>query len=85
MGLVRLIIFALVIWLAWRLVKATLMQKRGEQGRQRSSEQDNRVQKMVRCHQCGVHVPENEAFSHQSLHFCSQEHQRVYLEQHHDD
>ena len=38
---------------------------------------------MLKCAQCGVHVPAPEAFTHNDLHFCCQEHQRLYLE-HHD-
>jgi uncharacterized protein len=38
---------------------------------------------MLKCAQCGVHVPAPEAFTHNGRRFCSQEHQRLYLE-HHD-
>ena len=41
-----------------------------------------RGETMIRCQQCGLHVPEREAFRHRGLGFCSQEHQRQYLEHH---
>lgn len=79
MGLIRLIIIAALIYLAWRVIKRLLAQAR-------PAESDNNAgtpQIMVKCAQCGVHVPTPEAFSHNGQHFCSQDHQRQYLE-HHD-
>ncbi|BAP13339.1 MAG: hypothetical protein AOY29_05390 [Alcanivorax borkumensis] len=78
MGLIRLIIIAALIYLAWRVMKQLLAQAR-------PTAPDNSTsnpQIMVKCAQCGVHVPAPDAFSHGGLHFCSQEHQRQYLEQH---
>ncbi|PHR67097.1 PP0621 family protein [Alcanivorax sp.] len=75
MGLIRLIIIAALIYLAWRVIKRLLAQARPTDS--------GNPQIMVKCAQCGVHVPTPEAFSHNGLHFCTQEHQRQYLE-HHD-
>lgn len=35
--------------------------------------------RMVRCLQCGLHVPENEAISQGGKHFCSLEHATQHL------
>lgn len=34
----------------------------------------NKTISMVKCEYCGVHLPENEAFSKGKQHWCSQEH-----------
>ena len=79
MGLIRLIIIAALIYLAWRVIKRLLAQARPND----SGNSSGNPQIMVKCAQCGVHVPTSDAFSHNGQHFCSQEHQRQYLE-HHD-
>jgi len=80
MGLIRLLIIAALIYLAWRVVK-NLLSQAGNRDNAPNSGQN--AQAMLKCAQCGVHVPAPEAFTHNSLHFCCQEHQRLYLE-HHD-
>ncbi|PCJ39691.1 MAG: hypothetical protein COA99_10150 [Moraxellaceae bacterium] len=35
---------------------------------------------MKRCAECGVHLPEKEAISYQTLHFCCNEHKKAYLQ-----
>ncbi|MCG8392408.1 MAG: hypothetical protein MI745_04935 [Pseudomonadales bacterium] len=83
MGLIRLLIIAALLYLAWRVGKRLLEQAR--QGRNSAQDNSSRgPQAMLKCAQCGVHVPSPEAFSHNGLHFCCQEHQRRYLE-HHDN
>lgn len=79
MGLIRLLIIAALLYGAWRVAKR-LLQKPPVQGQPPSDE----AQAMLKCAHCGIHVPAPEAFSHQGRHFCSQEHQRLYLEQHDD-
>lgn len=37
-------------------------------------------EKMVRCAQCGLHLPASESVSDRGLHFCSTEHRRVHGE-----
>ena len=75
MGLFRLLfwiaLIAAAFWL-WR----RLTQKKAPTTQQQGS------LPMVRCAQCGVHVPAPEAFTHNGRHFCCQEHQRLYLEHH---
>ncbi len=81
MGLIRLLIIAALIYLAWRVVKNLLSQAGNRDNSSPNNGQD--AQAMLKCAQCGVHVPAPEAFTHNRLHFCCQEHQRLYLE-HHD-
>ncbi|RJG15957.1 hypothetical protein D4A39_15920 [Alcanivorax profundi] len=77
MGLIRLLIIAALIYLAWRAAKRLLA---GPQGKPPAT--PTQSQNMLKCQQCGVHVPANEAFSHNGKHFCCQDHQRQYLEHH---
>ena len=77
MGLIRLIIFALVIWLLWRLVnniKAKLNSKDnvGEKLENKS---------MVSCQFCSVHIPQEDALEHEAKWFCSAAHKEKYLEE----
>lgn len=79
MGLIRLLIIAALIYIVWRVLKNLLTGSR----QTTTPPQGQPEQLMRKCAQCGVHVPDREAFSHNGKHFCSQEHQRLYLE-HHD-
>ncbi|MGJ3257795.1 MAG: PP0621 family protein [Alcanivorax sp.] len=81
MGLIRLLVIAALIFLAWRVVKNLLSQSSRGNNSTPGNGQD--AQAMLKCDQCGVHVPAPDAFTHNGRHFCSQEHQRLYLE-HHD-
>lgn len=36
------------------------------------------AENMVRCAQCGVNVPQTEAFFSRGEHFCSDEHRKLY-------
>ena len=77
MGLIRLIIFALVIWMFWRLIKnyqASLNNKKQASGNKKL---DNK--NMVACHYCTVHVPEQDAVGYDQLWFCSEAHKAKYL------
>ncbi|ASK35065.1 PP0621 family protein [Alloalcanivorax mobilis] len=81
MGLIRLLVFAALIYLIWRLAKRLLPARHGDA--RRPAEPDKATaQRMLKCQQCGVHVPEHEAFQHNGLSFCCQSHQRQYLEHH---
>lgn len=80
MGLIRLLIIAALIYIVWRVVKNLLA---GRARPDTPSPDRPQEQLMRKCAQCGVHVPDRDAFSHNGQHFCSMEHQRQYLE-HHD-
>ena len=76
MGAIRLIIFALVIWLAWRMLKNyQLKRKQASNAKRKILEKE----KVVMCQLCSIHLPESEAFSHQENWFCSQKHKQKFL------
>ena len=74
MNLARLIIIALAVWLAIhtlrRLIKHLSPAEKTESGT------PNNPKNMVRCAQCGLHLPETEAITHQGRYYCCEEHRR---------
>ncbi|MDT8399563.1 MAG: PP0621 family protein [Pseudomonadales bacterium] len=77
MGLIRLLTFALVIWLLWGMVK-------NYQARKKATHQHNKAtagkEKMVKCQQCSVHLPKTQAQRFQDNWFCSEQHKQRFLE-----
>ena len=76
MGLIRLIILGLVIWLVWRLVNN--VKARVNTSKKPEAKIEN--QSMVSCQYCSVHVPQQEAVKHDDSWFCSQSHRDKFLE-----
>ncbi|MFZ8928957.1 MAG: PP0621 family protein [Pseudohongiellaceae bacterium] len=76
MGLIRLIILGLVIWLIWRLVNN--VKARVNTGKKPEAKLEN--QNMVSCHYCSVHVPQVEAVRYEDAWFCCEPHKNKFLE-----
>jgi len=76
MGLIRLVILGLVIWLLWRMVKNFQARQNSKKKTGGNIEHRN----MVLCQFCSVHVPESEATRHGQKWFCSEGHKAKYLE-----
>lgn len=87
MGLFRLIFLGLIIWLIYRVVRAVTAA--GEHAAARRSQQhspprtargegdmtgERPTNRMVRCAECGLHVPHEEAVRDGEQYFCSAEH-----------
>ena len=71
MNLIRLIAFAVIFWLLYRLI-LTLLNKAGRPAvRQQPQREDGT---MVRCEQCGLHIPQSEAFEKGGNYYCCEEH-----------
>ena len=68
-GLLRVAIIVLIAFLAYRLVKGWLSKL------EKPSAMDNeKIDTMVRCHYCDVHVPQNEAVNKNGHWYCCQQH-----------
>ena len=80
MGIIRLLLLLAMLWLAWRLVRNLLPGARTDQSQDTPPSAPPTESKMIRCEQCGVHIPEQEAFSARGHFFCSLEHQNAWLE-----
>ena len=62
-----LLILALVVWWAWK--------KRAELPP--AADTPPLPERMVRCAQCGVHLPESDALADGDRHFCNEAHRRA--------
>ena len=67
MTLVRFLILALAVWLIARTVRRLLAKPQPPSAAEG-------VKNMVRCAQCGLHLPETEAIPHQSQYYCCKQH-----------
>ena len=71
MNLIRLIAIAVVFWLLYRLI-LTLLNKAKRPSAPRQTPQQG--EQMVRCEQCGVHVPRNGALERSGKFYCCEAH-----------
>ena len=71
MPLIRIIAFAAIFWLLYRLVLKliTVAQRPSEPPRTGGDSGT-----MVRCEQCGLHVPQGEALTKEGKSYCCEEH-----------
>ncbi len=72
MGLVRLVVMFIIAWLIYSLTRRWLASLDQEQKSGRSAH----IETMVRCADCGLHVPQNEALQAQGKYYCSDEHRK---------
>ncbi|HKK14984.1 MAG TPA: PP0621 family protein [Gammaproteobacteria bacterium] len=68
--LLRLLIIAAVIWLAFKLLRPRPPRPKPRLATRRDGG------RMVRCDDCGLYVPEKEAVSTGDHHYCSEAHRR---------
>lgn len=71
MNLLRLIFIALIVWLLVKVVRGYLNRN---PGKMTSRNPSARIGTMVRCAQCGLHVPESEALKRGDHYYCSAQH-----------
>lgn len=76
MNLFRLIAFALLIWIAWFMLKNYLAKQRNA-GKPAAGKQI--AGKIVKCRHCDLHLPETDAISDGDAWFCSQAHKQAWL------
>jgi uncharacterized protein len=73
MFILRILIFALVIWLCWRMIKTWLAApEKKESGNILSS------RKMVKCAYCNTHLPQDQALGDDGKWFCHQQHKSLF-------
>lgn len=77
MGLIRLLLLGLLLYLIWRLI-------RGVRSPRQPAQPPPTAERMLRCTQCGLNVPERECLHRDGRTFCSSEHHRAWLEQQRD-
>jgi uncharacterized protein len=69
----KVLVLLLVAIAVWFLVKGLGRPA----ARVRRPAETGKVERMVTCAHCGVHLPESEATASGALHFCSEEHRRL--------
>lgn len=76
MGLIRFLFFLLIAGAAWFMVKNYLRKQE-----RRASQEQGRVPgaRIVRCKQCDVHLPEQNALREGEHWFCTQAHKAAWL------
>jgi len=72
--LIRLIAIAVVLWLAWTILRRWLARARAHRPLRGGGHAPRQVEQMVRCAHCGLHVPEKEAVAAGGRHYCSTRH-----------
>ena len=80
MGLIRLLFFLLIAGVAWFVVKNYL--RKQELRARRQQAEPPRVNRIVRCAQCEVHLPEEDAVRDGDTWFCTMAHKQAWLTQH---
>ena len=70
MNLIRLIALAVLFWLLYRLI-LTLLSKARQPTRREPPPLDGT---MVRCAQCGLHIPQDQALVKDDKYYCCEEH-----------
>lgn len=79
--MIRLLIIAALVWVAWKLLKNALLSN--AQGN--PSPPAGNSTRMVKCEQCGVHLPEKEATLKDGHAFCSPLHLEAWQDKDKDD
>ena len=80
--MIRLLIIVALVWVAWKLLKNSLLSNAQSRG---NAAAGNAATRMVKCQQCGVHLPENEATSKNGHFFCSQLHLEAWQDKDNND
>lgn len=78
MGLIRIVLLGLIVYVAWRLVKRTLNQPAPS-----NPAPQDRPEKMLRCEECGVHVPQDLVSWYRDHSFCCKEHSDAWHKDNH--
>ena len=81
MGLIRFLFFLLIIGVLWFMAKNYLRKAHLQEQRRRERKEQERSSRgrIVRCKQCDVHLPEQDAVREGDDCFCSQAHRQAWL------
>ena len=80
MGLIRLLVIAALVYLAWQVVKNLISQANRRESFESGNGQD--AQARLKCAKCGVHVPAPAGFTQNGRHYYTPTHQRLNTKQH---
>lgn len=83
--LIRIIVIVAIIWLVYRLIKQWRAQAhRSNKSADKSTDKTStsKVENVVECVVCGLHIPEKASVKHDDKQFCSAAHKKQYLAEH---
>ena len=69
---IRYILLGVVLWLLITIIRWFIWRRREE----RRAKQSRSAMNMVSCDNCGIHLPQSEAISHEGRYYCCKEHAR---------
>lgn len=76
MNLIRLLLIAVLVWLAYSVLRRWLKSTSARRNQPPAS--SGGQERMVKCVYCGLHVPESEAVREGALTYCSKEHRNAH-------
>jgi len=76
MGIVRVVLLCIAIWLLWIVIKKVRLKKL--EYTQKISK-TTPIEPIQKCKFCGLHLPEHEAFQVSGRYFCNKDHFDKYL------
>ena len=78
MGLIRLLTYLAIGYFLWQMVK-NYLRKQELRSAAEARRKPQAPARIVKCEQCGVHLPEPEACAADDRWFCSDEHRQRWL------
>ncbi|HEB58841.1 MAG TPA: hypothetical protein ENJ01_06460 [Gammaproteobacteria bacterium] len=72
MRIIQLLAIAMLIWIVYRMWRISLHKKAMQRAGKNAP--GDKVEHMVRCAKCGLHVPEHEALRVDDRFYCCAEH-----------
>ena len=83
MGLIRFIFLLLIAGVIWFVVKNYLRKQQLRAGRtDKETSEHTQVNRIVRCAQCDIHLPEEDAVRDGDTWFCTMAHKQAWLTHH---
>jgi uncharacterized protein len=70
MTLFRVIALGLLIWIGYILLKSFMRKVRLQQGQSPALKRQGNSEKMVRCEECGAHIPKSKSHKAANKHYC---------------
>jgi len=77
-GLIRLLTWLALSFFLWYLVR-NYQRKQDSLRNQRNQAKPQAPSLIVKCKQCGLHLPQSEAVAEDNEWFCSDDHRRLWL------
>lgn len=77
MGLIRLLTWLVIGYFLWAMVRNYLRKQEALRNKQATTKADSPVL-IVKCRQCGLHLPQSDAVGSNDAWFCGEEHRRQW-------